>query len=121
MTSGSPRALAAGEQIVLWFESDLYDVLQLAQILDRVEPGRARLVLVGVEEFAGVAELPDRELERLMHGDDTVREDEVAAARALWDAFRAPEPHALHALRRAPSSAPRPTATCSSSPGAATG
>lgn len=91
-------ALAAGEEIVLWFESDLYDVLQLAQILDRVEPGRARLVLVGVEEFAGVAELPDRELRRLMHGDDTVREDEVGAARALWDAFRAPEPHALHAL-----------------------
>ena len=91
-------ALAAGEEIVLWFESDLYDVLQLAQILDRVESGRARLVLVGVEEFAGVAELPERELQRLMHGDDTVREDEVAAARALWDAFRAPEPHALHAL-----------------------
>jgi hypothetical protein len=91
-------ALAAGEEIVLWFESDLYDVLQLAQILDRVEPGRARLVLVGVEEFAGVAELSDGELQRLMGGDETVREDEVAAARALWDAFRAAEPHALHAL-----------------------
>ena len=101
---------------------DLYDVLQLAQILDRVVPGRARLVLVGVDEFAGVAELPDRELLRLMHGEDTVREDEVAAARALWDAFRAPEPHALHALPQGTvSSGPRPAATCSSSPGPATG
>jgi hypothetical protein len=91
-------ALAAGEEIVLWFESDLYDVLQLAQILDRIEPGRARLVLVGVEEFVGVAELSDGELQHRMHGDDAVTGDEVAAARALWDAFRAPDPSALHSL-----------------------
>ena len=51
------RAVAAGEDVVLWFESDLYDVLQLAQVADRLAPGAARLVLVGEEEFRGVAEL----------------------------------------------------------------
>ena len=35
-------------------------MLQLAQILDRVRPGTATLVIVGEEEFAGVGELePD--------------------------------------------------------------
>jgi hypothetical protein len=51
------RALATGEEIVLWFETDLYDVLQLVQVLDRVAPGGARLVLAGEQEFTGVAEL----------------------------------------------------------------
>ena len=94
-------------------------MLQLAQMLDRVAPGRARLVIVGEEEFAGVAELPDHELQRLMHGDDTRAGGEVAAARALWAAFRAPEPPRCPRWRTAPSSAPRPTASCSSTPGAA--
>ena len=92
------RALASGEELVLWFESDLYDVLQLAQILDRVPPGRARLVLVGTEEFAGVAELTLDQLRDHMHGDGTLTEAEVTAARALWSAFRAPDPRGLEAL-----------------------
>lgn len=91
-------ALAAGEEIVLWFESDLHDVLQLAQILDRVPPGRARLVLVGVEEFVGVAELSLDELRALMHGDGRLTERDVGAARELWSAFRARDPRGLEAL-----------------------
>jgi hypothetical protein len=91
-------ALAAGEELVLWFESDLYDVLQLAQILDRVPPGRARLVLVGVEQFVAIAELSIDELRGRMRGDGTVTEAQVGAARALWSAFRAPDPRGLEAL-----------------------
>jgi uncharacterized protein DUF1835 len=90
------RALADGEEIVLWFESDLYDVLQLAQILHRVPPGRARLVLVGTERFRGVAELELDEL-RVLDG-ELVTEEQVAAARALWSAFRRPDPRALNEL-----------------------
>ena len=92
------QALAGGEEIVLWFESDLYDVLQLAQILDRIPAGRARLVLVGVDEFVGVAELSDAELRGHMESPGAATEEHVAAARALWEAFRAPEPDGLHAL-----------------------
>jgi hypothetical protein len=42
-------ALAAGEELVLWFEADLYDMLQLAQILDRVggRDARVRLAIAG--------------------------------------------------------------------------
>ena len=54
------RAIDDREDITLWFETDLYDVLQLAQIADRLH--RARIVLVGVDEFRGVAELSDDEI-----------------------------------------------------------
>jgi Domain of unknown function (DUF1835) len=87
------RAIAAREEIVLWFESDLYDILQLAQIADRLDGHPATIVLVGTDRFRGVVELSD---------------DEILAARpqpfdpvpyrALWDAFRAPDPRALAEL-----------------------
>jgi hypothetical protein len=87
------RAVAAREPVVLWFESDLYDVLQLAQIADRLGHHPARIVLVGVDVFRGVVELSD---------------DEIRAARperfdrtpyvALWRAFTAPDPRGLAAL-----------------------
>src|SRR3989442_10983906 len=46
------QALAAGRQVVLWFEHDLHDQLQLLQILDRLvahghEPGQVQLINVG--------------------------------------------------------------------------
>jgi hypothetical protein len=87
-------ALAAGEEIVLWFESDLYDVLQLAQIADRVPPGAARIVLVGVDEFCGVAELSAAELEQ-----QRPEPFEPAPYAALWSAFRAPDPRGLQHLQ----------------------
>jgi hypothetical protein len=41
-------AIAAREPLMLWFEADLYDVLLLLQILQRLPPeAPARLVLVG--------------------------------------------------------------------------
>ncbi len=100
------RALATGEEIVLWFETDLYDVLQIVQVLDRVPPGRARLVLAGEQEFTGVAELDDRELRDLFAGGRApsrarpidVDEELVATARRLWSAFRSPDPAALAQL-----------------------
>jgi hypothetical protein len=54
------RALAAnrGGDYLLWFEADLYDQLQIAQILAAlgrlgVEPGRVTLVCIG--EYPGIA------------------------------------------------------------------
>jgi uncharacterized protein DUF1835 len=89
------RAIDTGEEIVLWFETDLYDVLQLAQIADRITD--ARIVLVGQDEFRGVAQLEP---------------DEIRAARPepfdpepyrrLWRAFTAPDPRALNDLAGLP-------------------
>ena len=101
-------AIAAGEGVVLWFETDLYDMLQLAQVLDRLRIGAAAtLVLVGEREFAGVAELGDDELRAALAGDAarararTVDERVATAGRDLWAAFRAPEPDAIGRLAAA--------------------
>jgi hypothetical protein len=91
-------AIEGREEIVLWFESDLFDALQLAQILDRIPPGRARLVLVGGERFVGVAELSEQELRDHLDNAEPVTEHDTAAAHALWSAFRAPDPSGLQAI-----------------------
>jgi hypothetical protein len=102
MTARDERLQAAldeAEEVVLWFESDLYDALQLAQILDRIPPGRARLVLVGVEEFVGVAELSEEDLRDHLDAAPLLTEHDMTAARKLWAAFRAPDPRGLEALQ----------------------
>jgi len=94
------RARDGGEEIVLWFETDLYDVIQLVQVLDRLPSGRARLVLAGEREFTGVSELKADELRELFeHGGGSGRAGclvpDVGLARELWGAFRAPDPTEL--------------------------
>lgn len=84
------QALAAGEAIVLWFESDLHDVLQLAQIANRLPAGAARLVLVGVDVFRGVAELSDDEVRTA-----APEPFDGGPYAALWRAFTASDPRGL--------------------------
>lgn len=91
-------AIEGGEEIVLWFETDLYDMLQLAQVLDRLRGGRARLVLVGQDRFVGVGELEPAELAPLLDRATPVSAELVEAGRAMWAAVRSPEPTGLAAL-----------------------
>ena len=67
------RALAAnrGREYVLWFEADLYDQLQIAQILAalaalEVAPGRVTLICIGeypgIAHFGGLGELEPGQL-----------------------------------------------------------
>jgi hypothetical protein len=89
------RAIDTGEPIVLWFETDLYDVLQLAQIADRIT--EARIVLVGQDEFRGVAQLTPGEIRAAR------REPfDPEPYRKLWRAFTAPDPRALNELHGLP-------------------
>jgi hypothetical protein len=82
------RRLAGAAEVVLWFESDLFDVLLMLQILEAVRPDqRVSLALVGQDRWASVAEADIA----------TVRPQPVtagqrAAARAAWSAFTAPTP-----------------------------
>jgi hypothetical protein len=91
------RAIADGEPIVLWFESDLYDILQLAQIADRLGGHPATIVLVGVDRFRDVADLSDDEVR-----DADPQPFDPRPYKALWDAFRAPDPRGLAHLDAPP-------------------
>jgi hypothetical protein len=98
---------------VLWFEADLYDQLQLVQILARlralhVRPERITLICVGeyagIAHFGGLGELTGEQLARL---------PEIAAmpltsaalehAAAAWAAFRAPDPSGIAQIASTPS------------------
>jgi hypothetical protein len=101
------RALADGRHVVLWFEHDLYDQLQLLQVLAQVAAARAplprvELILVGAFEgrpdFRGLGELTAAELASLWPSRRPLEEAAAALAADAWAAVRAPDPRAIVAL-----------------------
>ena len=89
-------AAAVGhEPVILWFEHDLYDQLQLIQVLDAVD-GTADVHAILPDRFLG--EMDSGELAALWPGRAPVRRDQVALAQLAWDAVRAPAPDGIEAL-----------------------
>ena len=92
-------AIAEGEPIVLWFEADLYDVLLLLQILERLPPhAPARLVLVGRERWESVTHVDPERLAALGAAAPEVTEEERELARSAWAAFTSDDPLAMERL-----------------------
>ena len=91
---GEPEKLDADE-IVLWFEHDLFDQAQLIEILARLQ-GRQGVSLICMDRYLGTltgAQL--RELWPMRHA-VTVREYELGTA--AWQAFAAGDMPAIQAL-----------------------
>ena len=88
------QALEGGTEVVLWFEHDLYDQLQLLQALTLA--GDSRLELIQAD--ADLGPLPPEGLEALWPQRRPVSLQSRALAREAWDAFRAPEPTGLAEL-----------------------
>jgi Domain of unknown function (DUF1835) len=95
----------------LWFEADLYDQLQLIQILSRlgelgIDPSRVTLICIGehlgVAHFGGLGELDATQLAGLASSAATsITEAGLLLAREAWTAFRAEDPGGLGALSSA--------------------
>ncbi len=90
-------ALAAADEVLLWFERDLFDQLQLVQILAAAGQTPATLVDLGepTEQPADLASL-DR---------TPVARDQRELAEQAWSAFREPDPRALAELAATESAA----------------
>lgn len=94
-------AIAGAEPVVLWFEHDLYDQLQLIQILAGLpdRPEHVELICVGSfpgrPGFAGLGELEPEELASLWPLRTEVTREHVHLARAAWDVVRGDDPRAL--------------------------
>jgi hypothetical protein len=107
------RTLAAnGEgEFVLWFEADLYDQLQLIQVLARlgrlgVEPGRITLISIGehlgIAHFGGLGELNAEQLERVAATTAApVGPAALDLASDAWNALRADDPRGLATIAKA--------------------
>ncbi|MGB0466628.1 MAG: hypothetical protein ACPGF7_03725 [Pontibacterium sp.] len=89
-------------RVVLWFEHDLYDQLQLLQILDwfshNVSSGTA-LSIICTDQYLGLLS-PD-ELKALVQYEVPVTQDQLTLAADAWAAFRSTNPqHWLDLLSR---------------------
>src|SRR5688572_16033279 len=105
------RTLAANRdgEYVLWFEADLYDQLQIMQILARlgdlgVPAQRITLICIGehpgIARFGGLGELTAEQLRELPATNACARLTPAALQLAAdaWAAFRAPTPDGLAAI-----------------------
>jgi len=105
---------ASFDELVLWFEHDLFDQLNLIQLLSylRLRPPFGRTVSLicigsfpGHPDFHGLGELPAEELASLFETRHPVMDAEYALAERAWQAFREPTPEALDEFRRSDTSA----------------
>jgi hypothetical protein len=82
------------DEIVLWFEHDLFDQLQLLQILDRLPlDGGPRLTAVPDDDYLGYQ--PASRFAELFASRREVTSSQRIAARDAWEAFRAADPRAI--------------------------
>jgi hypothetical protein len=95
------RAFADGAPVVLWFEQDLYDQLQLLDILTLARDAEAapEAIVVGTfpgkPSFRGLGELTADELETLWPARHPVPTEALETAAAIWADVRQPTPGAL--------------------------
>ncbi|MEW9550675.1 hypothetical protein [Nonomuraea sp. NPDC050783] len=96
-------------EYVLWFEADLYDQLQIVEILARlaeleVPAGRVTLICIGehpgIARFGGLGQLDPGQLRELPGTRACARLTPAALdlATRAWAAFRAPTPDGLPAI-----------------------
>ena len=102
------------DELILWFEHDLFDQLNLIQLLSwirRRPAAKKPMTLVSVgsfpghPRFKGLGELSPDELASLFDTRRPIRNAEYTLAEQAWHAFRAPSPDGLDNLRRADTSA----------------
>ncbi len=91
-------------EVVLWFEHDLYDQLQILQILDFFavqDPPTTALQLISidrhpdVERFLGLGQLRPEQMAALFGERRAVSPEQLELARRAWRAFRDPDPAAI--------------------------
>lgn len=94
------------DELVLWFEHDLFDQLNLIQLLSHLG-GRRRskpvtLVCIdaypGHPHFKGLGELAPKDLDALFTTRRPVTAAQIELASRAWSAYRSPDPRAIEAL-----------------------
>jgi RNA polymerase sigma factor (sigma-70 family) len=106
---GKLEAFGDYDEVVLWFEHDLFDQLLLVRHLDwfsRRPLGRTALSLIcigefpGFEPFHGLGQLNPEQLTSLLGTREPVSAAQLALGARAWRAFTASDPLELDALAR---------------------
>src|SRR5215471_4821481 len=102
------------DELILWFEHDLFDQLNLIQLLTWIRDRLPRtkpvtLVCIGSfpgrPDFKGLGELAPDELAPLLETRQRVGDSQYALAERAWRAFREPSPEVLNRFRYSDASA----------------
>ncbi|MEH7087339.1 DUF1835 domain-containing protein [Neobacillus drentensis] len=102
------------EEVVLWFEHDLFDQTMLCYLLHWFAQrplGRTKLSLLcigsypGIELFRGLGQLSVEQMETLSGTWQTVGEDELRLGSAVWEAYAASDPLQLSQILQGDTSA----------------
>ncbi|HJT57179.1 MAG TPA: DUF1835 domain-containing protein [Ktedonobacteraceae bacterium] len=105
---------AAHNEVILWFEHDLYDQLQLIQILDWFSHhnlGKTAVSLIcidafpGIARFTGLGQLNADQLRSLYETRHRLTEVEFKLGSEAWNAYCSPDPRMLEAFLRKDTSA----------------
>ncbi len=84
------------DEIVLWFEDDLYDQLQLIQLLDFLSRGAARKKTVSLIQVDGyIPPLSAPQLKALDEKRSRVTPEQFDVAQRAWKAFGSDDPSAI--------------------------
>jgi hypothetical protein len=96
----------AGDEVVLWFEHDLYDQLHVLQVLDLLQPVRpgqagaasagARVTAILADDY--LAAQSDGTLAAWFAARQPLSREQWAASAEAWACFRAPDPARLSAF-----------------------
>ena len=89
----------AREEIVLWFEHDLFDQLQLIQLLDWFasrSTRRAPLSMVATSTYIGT--LAPHRVDELFAARQAVTTEQLELGSTAWAAYRSPDPSAIQEL-----------------------
>ena len=98
------RAFRKYDEVVLWFEHDLYDQLLLIHHLayyQRSDPRSAKLSLIcigqypDIPRFRGLGQLSPAQLASLADTRQAVTEEQLQLGAKAWRAFGSPDPEAL--------------------------
>lgn len=102
------------DEVVLWFEHDLFCVTNLLYLLDwfaRRELGKTKLSLIfvgefpGLPNFRGLGELNPVQLASLLDSRHEVSPNELSLAKTAWAAYCSADPTAIEALLKTDTSA----------------
>lgn len=93
---GETPAVPVHDEIVLWFEHDLYDQAQLIHILDHLRNSPARISLIQSGRYLGP--MNPSELVALWPTRQAVTEKQFALGAEAWQAFRSADPSTIQGL-----------------------
>ncbi len=95
------KAYEKYSKVLLWFEHDLYDQLQILQILDwfsQHPSAKTQLAIICTDRYLGT--LSSNEIGGMSKYEEPISKEQLTLSKRAWAAFRSPSPEMWYELLR---------------------